>query len=57
MSLEIDNIVFRQTEWHQTGVSQLRGLLLPARGDDEERDPESGIKITSVIQSEASICM
>ena len=55
MSLEIDNIVFRQTEWHQTGVSQLRGLLLPARGDDEERDPESGIDMTSLLQSEASV--
>ena len=55
MSLEIDIIMFRQTEWHQTGVSQLRGLLLPARGDDEERDPESGIDMTSLLQSEASV--
>ena len=45
----------RQTKWDPAGVCELRGLLLPARGDDEERDPGSG-KMTS-SQSEAGISL
>ena len=45
MSFHQQNLILRQTEWDPTGVSQLRGLLLPARGDDEECDPEPGMMI------------
>ena len=48
-------IYSRQTERDPSGVCELRGLLFPARGDDEERDPGSG-KMTS-SQSEAGISL